>query len=53
MGFGFGKASDYMNAKFGRSGIPDLEVDLPGGSQSDWNVDGERKNEFFRNNWNS
>ena len=31
MGFGFGKSSDYMNAKFGRSGTPDLEVDLPGG----------------------
>lgn len=31
MGFGFGKASDYMNAKFGRSGTPDLEVYLPGG----------------------
>ena len=31
MGFGFGKASDYMNAKFGRSGTPDLEVYLSGG----------------------
>ena len=31
MGFGFGKASDYMNAKFGRRGIPDIEVDLLGG----------------------
>lgn len=34
MGFGFGKASDYMNTKFGRGGTPDLAVDLPGGGSN-------------------
>ena len=39
MGFGFGKASDYMNTKFGRSGTPDLAVDLPGGGSRAYSVD--------------
>ena len=39
MGFGFGKASDYMNTKFGRSSTPDLAVDLPGGGSRAYSVD--------------
>ncbi len=39
MGFGFGKASDYMNTKFGRGGTPDLAVDLPGGGSRAYSVD--------------
>ena len=39
MGFGVGKAGNYLGGKFGRSGVPDLAADLPSSGKQAGNLD--------------
>ena len=39
VGFGVGKAGNYLGGKFGRSGVPDLVADLPSSSKQAGNLD--------------
>ncbi|WP_304948338.1 hypothetical protein [Streptococcus sinensis] len=39
VGFGVGKAGNYLGGKFGRSGVPDLAADLPSSGKQAGNLD--------------